>query len=327
MAAPETAPVRPAALARSDELVELTHGLRRALLARGEFLPSTWVEESAADLRADRLVGWVWGQGAPTGLGFFSRRLHRAYAHVHVEPGPEPVRRAETLLRTVLESLPDDLERADAGVTGLSPAEEDELASHTAHWPGGAILNRLAMDATVTLPAPDEPLPTPPPFHLVGVREIPLAALAQLDWIGFHDTPDESLVAETVEEDGEVLTDILAGRLGRFLDEASTTLISDEGHLAAAILTAEQSPRRIVILDLIVHPAWRRRGLARFLLRYALRAGAALGYTDARLWVTETNAPARRLYDREGFHPGDRAIVYRFSRPVAPAGPHPHRDL
>ena len=160
----------------------------------------------------------------------------------------------------------------------------------------------------------------------VPVREIPIDALAALDWAGFHGTPDESLIAETVEEDQEVLGDILGGRLGRFLDEASTALVSPEGHLAGAILTAEQSPRRIVLLDVIVHPGWRRRGLGVFLLRFALRAAAALGYAECRLWVTETNEPARRLYEREGFVPADRAIVYRFSRPIVGAPAQPHRD-
>src|SRR5215469_4635881 len=72
---------------RLDDLQELTHALRADLLARGEFLPSSWVEESAAQLRSGELQGWVLAGSPPAGLAFASPRAQRAYGHVHLPPG------------------------------------------------------------------------------------------------------------------------------------------------------------------------------------------------------------------------------------------------
>ena len=315
--------LRPATSVRVDELVELTHALRADLLARGEFLPSSWVEEAAEDLRAGRRAGWVLGAPGPTGLAFYSLRPHRGYAHVHVTPGGDPVARAARLLREVFRQLPEEILRGEAGVTGLSEPEEEALGREVQTWPGFTVLVRRAMDVDLTgrPPVPLDPLP--PSLSPTPARTIPTAALAALDLAAFQGTPDESLVADTVEEDEQVVRDILSGSLGRFLDEASTAIVSDQGHLVGALLTVEHSPRRSVFVDLVVHPSHKRRGLGRYLLRFGLRASAALGYSQVRLWVTETNAPALALYEANGFRPVLRAAVYRFVRPIGDASPHP----
>ena len=56
------------------------------------------------------------------------------------------------------------------------------------------------------------------------------------------------------------------------------------------------------INNLAVHPSWRRRGVASTLLGFVLRAAAAEGATRATLEVRRSNEPARRLYERSGFH-------------------------
>jgi ribosomal-protein-alanine N-acetyltransferase len=55
------------------------------------------------------------------------------------------------------------------------------------------------------------------------------------------------------------------------------------------------------ILMLAVVPPKRRRGIARTLLQSGLEAAMARGAVTAFLEVAVTNAPARALYDAEGF--------------------------
>ncbi|MCI4337397.1 MAG: GNAT family N-acetyltransferase, partial [Thermoplasmata archaeon] len=138
------------------------------------------------------------------------------------------------------------------------------------------------------------------------------AELAEFDWHGFQHTPDASLVADSPEEDARVLREILEGRLGRYLNEASTALVDGEGRLAAFLLTSEQNPRRAVYLDLVVRPEARRQGVARYLLKWGARSLAGLGHSAVRLWVSEANSAARTLYDSIGFRPVGRAVIYRF---------------
>jgi len=311
----------PATSLPTTELVELTHGLRSELLRRGEFLPSAWVEEAATDLHRGDLVGWCTRDGGPA-LGFFSRRARRAYAHVHVAPGTDGVGRAERLVRTIVASLPPDIERADTGVTGLTEAEEGGLALRLSRSPEFSILERVAMNRGLTDPLP-EPPGLPEDLQRDRVRNVALDALARLDWGGYRGSPDESLVADSVEQDRREIEEILGGRLGRFLDEASAVLIDAADRPVGMLLAAEQSPQRAIVLNVVVDPARRGLDLGRFLLRRALRAAAALGYREVRLWVTVTNVPARSLYESEGFARGVRALIYRFERAGAASGPQP----
>jgi len=55
------------------------------------------------------------------------------------------------------------------------------------------------------------------------------------------------------------------------------------------------------INSLAVEPAWRRRGLARQLLLDVFRDAIAAGARSATLEVRQSNAAARRLYERLGF--------------------------
>lgn len=72
------------------------------------------------------------------------------------------------------------------------------------------------------------------------------------------------------------------------------------------------------ILNVGVHPGWRRRGVARALVRTLLDALAAGGARQVYLEVRESNAAARQLYAGYGFgEVGRRARYYR--RPVEDA--------
>ncbi len=66
------------------------------------------------------------------------------------------------------------------------------------------------------------------------------------------------------------------------------------------------------VLDLAVRQAWRRRGLARFLLALALRRAAEAGAGLALLEVRAGNEPALTLYTELGFRAvGRRPSYYR----------------
>lgn len=55
------------------------------------------------------------------------------------------------------------------------------------------------------------------------------------------------------------------------------------------------------VLSLAVHPACARKGAGRALLSALLEGARARGCSAATLEVSERNAPARRLYETEGF--------------------------
>ena len=68
----------------------------------------------------------------------------------------------------------------------------------------------------------------------------------------------------------------------------------------------------IHITNLAVHPEWRRRGVARQLLRAALIEGVARGVTLAFLEVRPSNTRALALYESLGFHVIGRRNGYYF---------------
>jgi ribosomal-protein-alanine N-acetyltransferase len=67
-----------------------------------------------------------------------------------------------------------------------------------------------------------------------------------------------------------------------------------------------------------VAPRWRRRGLARWLLRFALARAARDGARRACLEVRKSNRAARALYASVGFSPAGRRVGY-YREPPEPA--------
>jgi ribosomal protein S18 acetylase RimI-like enzyme len=305
---------RPATEARPDVLLELVHAVRVSLVARGESISSAWVEEAAQDLKAGRQAGWTLGTEA---IAFASAREARTFGHVHIEGAEERVERAETLLAVLITHLEPHLRRLEGGVSGLTEEEEAVVAERFAKVPGASLLLRARMERLVPPPLAGTSLPDPAGIERVPVRSIPIDALTNLDWRAFQGTPDENLVADTFAEDRQCVLDMMAGRVGRFLDEASTALLRPDGRLVGAVLISEHDPRTAVFLDILVEPTDRRQGLGRFLVLWGLRAMTALGYTTARLWVTEANRPAWSLYVSLGFEVTGKARLFRYVRPGA----------
>ena len=77
------------------------------------------------------------------------------------------------------------------------------------------------------------------------------------------------------------------------------------GYICYWILEGE-----LMINNLAVAPAWRRRGIARSLLRHALAESRRLGCAAAYLEVRPSNQAAQALYAAEGFQPYGRRRGY-----------------
>jgi ribosomal protein S18 acetylase RimI-like enzyme len=306
---------RPALEAPVDELLKRTQALRLELLRRGEFLPPSWSEEAARDLRSGELAGfWLSSDGGAPGLAVYSRREGHLFAHVHLDPGADPRRRGFRLLEALIRAIPAGVRRADVGLSGLTGEDEAALTGEAVLRFGGEVLVRFSLERPV---AGSPSLVTSPPGggSRRPIRTVPLEALAELDWKAFRGSPDERLVADTLEEERRSLGELLDGRLGPVLESPSAVFVDPEGHPLGFALVAEQAPGRSIVLDLAVDPAHRRRGIGSYLLRTAIEELRASGGTFVRLWVTESNRPARDLYDRVGFRLAHSARIYRWGSP------------
>jgi ribosomal protein S18 acetylase RimI-like enzyme len=308
----------PATGAPVEELLELTHGVQKELQSRGESLSTDWVEQSAHDLKEGALTGWYFPTAQGRALAFYSLRPQRAYGHVHVVGRTSAVDHAESLVRRMRDSLPVSVLTMDVGFTGLTSEEERSLWERLQGLGGSTSIMRRAMERPIkSEDASEKPL-LPPDCQLVLPRTIQLDTLAELDRTAFRGTADETLLGSDPQEYRRVLSEILAGKLGRFLEEASIGLVDKNERLIAALLTGEESTRRAIFLDLMVDPRRRREGIATFLIAWGCRALWALGYEAVRLWVTESNEPAMLLYRRRGFQPTATALLYRWTRAGAP---------
>jgi ribosomal protein S18 acetylase RimI-like enzyme len=319
-------PPRPTTAAPLDELLEIIQSLRHALLRREETVAGDWVEDSTADLRSGRKTGWYYPVAEGAGIGFYARRGPDAFGHVHVVADATAVERATRLATTLLDALPPDITAIDLGFTGLTPEEERQVTARLATRPGSTSIERDRMERELGPRDAEAPAGLKEGLVLVPVRSVTVEALAELDRKSFRGTQDELLVGRTVADYARVIQSILDDRLGRFLDEASTALLSeDPPRLIGALLSAEQSPQKAVFVEFIVDPADRGQGHGRFLFRWGLRALWALGYSSVRLWVTSTNHPARRLYESFGMRVTASATIYRWERPGSDPQPHSAR--
>lgn len=308
-----------------EELLELVQLVQRELLLRDEAPTGNWVEASATDLRTGEKSGWYYPIATGGGVAFRSERETASFAHVHVEPGPDALARAVALSETLLDTLPEPTRSASLGFTGLTTEQEEALTAHLAQRSGSTVIRRFAMERALRSRDGEGLTPVPDALALVPVREITLDALSVLDQRSFRGTTDELLIGSELVEYRRVLSALLDGAVGRFLDEASSALYRpDPPTLVGAILTCEKSARHAVFQDFMVDPALRGRGYGEYLLRWAFRALWALGYERVRLWVSATNQTARHLYDSVGFAITHSAVIYRWDR--VPVAPHPQSN-
>jgi len=316
--APPVPSPRPARGRPRADLEEVLQEVRRELARRDEDPTGSWVEETAADLAEGRRPGWI-VPGPDGGVVLYARRASAAFGHLHA-PGGVEVGRA--LVATLVGHLPSEIASLDLGFTGLGLDHERTLVRELAAAPGSTVIERCALERPLT-PADGRHAAEPP----AGIKRLPVSAvtieaLAELDRAAFAGSIDALLLGSGTEAYRTALEAMLGSRLGRFLAEASAALVEPEPtRLVGAVLSAERSPARAIVLDLVVDPARRRRGLGRFLFGWTLRALWALGYESARLWASLRNAPALELYREFGFRRTLDATIYRWDRPAADAHP------
>ena len=85
-----------------------------------------------------------------------------------------------------------------------------------------------------------------------------------------------------------------------------------DGGIVGFVVSRATAPDEHEILNLAIEPDYRRRGIARALLRESMKSGAWF------LEVRESNLPAIRLYESLGFRPVGQRKNYYFD-PREPA--------
>lgn len=94
------------------------------------------------------------------------------------------------------------------------------------------------------------------------------------------------------------------------IDRAVVAHRATVGRTTIGFVLSRMAADETEILSIAIAPAWRGRGLSRPLLDLHLRRLAGLGTRTVFLEVGERNAPARRLYQRAGFHEVGRRQGY-----------------
>lgn len=121
------------------------------------------------------------------------------------------------------------------------------------------------------------------------VREIRLRALA--------DAP--SAFGSRFEDEREKPESLWRGRLAN--RDAATFLAVDEDRAIGLVAVFFEDVGRAHLVSMWVSPEARREGIGRALAETVVDWARRNGADIVELWVTETNEPARRLYDRCGF--------------------------
>ncbi|MFE1771293.1 GNAT family N-acetyltransferase [Streptomyces sp. NPDC059008] len=116
------------------------------------------------------------------------------------------------------------------------------------------------------------------------------------------------------------------------LAHRSQFVAEDGGEARGLVGVVPAGPGTADLVSMWVHRAARGRGAGDLLVREALRWAGDHGRPRVRLWVTEGNAHAERLYARHGFqrtgrvqpvragsHEREFAMVRPAPRPLAPA--------
>ena len=155
----------------------------------------------------------------------------------------------------------------------------------------------------------------PPHLEFRAWRDTDLAPAARLICEAYRNHPDSSINDQYRSVHGSLrfLNNIVryAG-CGAFAAQGSYVVadrVSRE--LAALVLGSRVSERSGHLTQVCVHPAFRRRGLARMMLAQAVSSFLRMGAAEISLTVTEANAGAIRLYYDEGYqcaHSFDAAV-------------------
>lgn len=118
---------------------------------------------------------------------------------------------------------------------------------------------------------------------------------------------------DTIDYEGETLEDAISeiretfnGKYGPLLERCSFILEEDGQALSACIITFFEEMKLPLIAFSMTHPDFKNKGMATFLLKKSINSLITQGYEQLYLVVTEGNISAQHLYEKVGFHGGDR---------------------
>jgi len=233
-----------------------------------------------------RTVGMVvWNSATPIGVGV-------ALAYL------EPPRNDAATYRELLDrnrELVGPVPFVSGPLVGLTRREERELFTSLGYTPFARLEMRRSL--AEPLPPPREPVPGLRSARLDDEpRLIPLQAAAydrHFDRYLFFNDPDPMRDAELQ------MHEVFGGVHGEFRPDVST-VVEASGAIRAACLVVHRSYGPLIV-DVMVDPPLRGRGLARAALVGSLERLRAAGDPSVALNVTVGNAPAIRLYERVGF--------------------------
>ncbi len=190
--------------------------------------------------------------------------------------------------------------------------------AHTFRAAGFEIFQRLYMVQPLQGRWSQPSVELPAHLELRPWRESDLAPAARLICEAYRNHPDSAINDQYRSVHGSMrfLNNIVryAG-CGTFATQASFVVVERASReLAGLVLGSRVSDRSGHLTQVCVHPAFRRRGVARLLLGQAAFSFMRLGAAEISLTVTEANTEAIRLYSDEGYrcaHTFDAAVWRR----------------
>lgn len=240
-----------------------------------------------------------------------------AFPGVHENGASGPAyAREETLLRHLFELLINSphVDRIESQLL-LHPSGRFAPAFRAAEF---EVFRRLFLVQSLT-GRPGQPrIELPANLDFRAWREADLAPAARLICEAYRDHPDSAINDQyrTVHGSMRFLNNIVryAG-CGTFATQASFVVVERASReLAGLVLGSRVSERSGHLTQVCVHPAYRRRGLARLMLDQAAASFQRLGASEISLTVTEANTDATQLYKSEGYrcaHTFDAAVWHR----------------
>lgn len=139
----------------------------------------------------------------------------------------------------------------------------------------------------------------PPGTRRMSAADIePLGRLLHAAYLGTVDYQGES--------ESEAVAAVQAtfdGDFGALVEEASLLVERDGTLLAASFVTLWED--RPLLAFAVTAPGSKGQGLSRGCVAASMRALALAGHRELHLYVTQTNLPALKAYDRLGFRPAD----------------------
>ena len=269
-----------------------------------------------AALEAERVTGYVFcvyeDSKAVIGDVFAMRPPSAASANAS---GPAHATE-ETLLRHLLELLLNSpqVDRIESQLL-LHPAGEHSRLFRDS---GFRIYHRLFMVQSLEGHWSAPAVSLPRNHELRAWRDEDLSAAARLIADAYRDHPD-SLINDqyrSIHGSMRFLNNIVRySGCGAFCAPASHVVVDRASRdLVALVLGSRVSPESGHITQICVHPAHRRRGIARMLLSLASFSFLRQGAAEISLTVTEANSQAIDLYKNEGYacaHVFDAAVWQR----------------